>query len=100
MPTLEDAIALAMKAHLGQKDKAGEPYILHPLRVMFRLGWDAPEAAKIAAVLHDVVEDSKGKGTFADLLRLGYVEEGIDAGRLPPRLPGEAEGRFNERLFT
>jgi len=33
MPSLEDAIALAVETHRGQKDKAGEPYILHPLRV-------------------------------------------------------------------
>ena len=37
MPNLENAIALAVKEHAGQTDKAGEPYILHPLRVMFRL---------------------------------------------------------------
>ena len=36
MPTLEDAIALAVEAHRGQRDKAGQTYILHPLRVMMR----------------------------------------------------------------
>ena len=35
MSTLERAIAIAAEAHLGQTDRAGEPYILHPLRVMF-----------------------------------------------------------------
>ena len=35
MPTLEDAIALALEAHRGQRDKAGAPYIRHPLRVTF-----------------------------------------------------------------
>jgi len=49
MPSLEDAIALAVESHRGQKDKAGEPYILHPLRVMLRLVWDGPEPAKIAS---------------------------------------------------
>jgi len=34
---LADAIALAARAHQTQVDKAGEPYILHPLRVMFRV---------------------------------------------------------------
>ena len=29
MPTLEDAIALAARAHAGQTDKVGEPYILY-----------------------------------------------------------------------
>jgi hypothetical protein len=37
MPTLEDATSLAVKVHGGRKDKAGEAYILHPLRVMLRM---------------------------------------------------------------
>ena len=55
MPTLEDAIALAVEAHRGQRDKAGQTYILHPLRVMLRL---ETEAERMAAILHDVVEDT------------------------------------------
>ncbi len=31
---LEKAIILATKAHTGQLDKGGNPYILHPIRVM------------------------------------------------------------------
>jgi (p)ppGpp synthase/HD superfamily hydrolase len=54
MSTLEHAIALAAKAHAGQTDKAGAPYILHPLRMMLRLS--TPEE-RMVAVLHDVVED-------------------------------------------
>jgi (p)ppGpp synthase/HD superfamily hydrolase len=57
MSTLETAIAIAAEAHEGQVDKAGAPYILHPLRVMLRL--DTNEE-RIVAVLHDVVEDCKG----------------------------------------
>jgi len=52
MPTFEDAILLAMKAHQGQRDKAGAPYILHPLRVMLSM---ETETEMIVAVLHDVV---------------------------------------------
>ncbi len=55
MGTLERAILIAAQAHEGQKDKSGAPYILHPLRMMMRM---ESEAAMIAAVLHDVVEDS------------------------------------------
>ncbi|MEW6490876.1 MAG: hypothetical protein AB1578_23560, partial [Thermodesulfobacteriota bacterium] len=52
---LEDAIALAVSAHRGQVDKAGAPYVLHPLRVMLPMESDTE---KMAAVLHDVVEDT------------------------------------------
>lgn len=55
MATLERAISIAAAAHAGQVDKAGQPYILHPLRVMLRMN---TEEKRIAAVLHDVVEDT------------------------------------------
>ena len=71
---LEEAIALAVEAHKKQKDKSGQPYILHPLRVMFRL---QSETERIVAVLHDVVEDSEI--TFDDLRQMGYNEEVIEA---------------------
>jgi hypothetical protein len=35
--TLERAIAIAAEAHAGQVDKAGAPYVLHPLRMMLRM---------------------------------------------------------------
>ncbi|MDQ3814047.1 MAG: GTP pyrophosphokinase, partial [Armatimonadota bacterium] len=40
MPTVEDAIALARRAHAGQVDKAGAPYISHPLRLMEAMDTD------------------------------------------------------------
>ncbi len=67
MPTLEKAIEIAARAHAGHRDKAGQPYILHPLRVM--LGVHS-ETARIAAVLHDVVEDTAT--TMADLRKEGF----------------------------
>lgn len=52
---LDKAILIAAKAHEGQVDKGGQPYILHPLRVMFSR---KTEIEKICAVLHDVIEDT------------------------------------------
>ena len=52
-----DALALARELHAGQVDKAGEPYIWHPVRVMVRLPVGASQDAKIVALLHDVIED-------------------------------------------
>jgi len=57
--SLEAAIEIAVRAHRGQVDKAGEPYILHPLRVMFRVREQGHRVeVQAAAVLHDVVEDT------------------------------------------
>jgi len=52
---LERAIRIAVKAHKGQRDNYGAPYIMHPLRVMHRVD---TTAEKIVAALHDVVEDT------------------------------------------
>lgn len=49
------AIDVAKKAHCNQKDKAGEEYIYHPLRVSERC--DNMDE-KIVAVLHDTIEDT------------------------------------------
>jgi (p)ppGpp synthase/HD superfamily hydrolase len=67
MPTLERAIAIAAQAHTGLYDKGGQPYILHPLRVMLRCS--TPDE-QIAAVLHDVIEDSEV--TLDDLAAEGF----------------------------
>jgi hypothetical protein len=81
---LESAIALAVKTHLEQTDKAGEPYILHPLRVMFRL---SSGNERIVGVLHDVVEDSEV--SFNDLRKLGFSDIVIDALKAVTKLPAE-----------
>ncbi|OQX06490.1 MAG: GTP pyrophosphokinase [Desulfobacteraceae bacterium IS3] len=77
MSMLEKAIALAANAHAGQKDKAGYPYILHPLRVMLNM---TTESEMIAAVLHDIVEDTQI--TSEELRRQGFSEDILDAVRL------------------
>ena len=52
---VEAARALAARMHEGQTDKAGLPYISHPMRVAGRL--DTPEA-QVVGWLHDTVEDT------------------------------------------
>ncbi|MBU8894411.1 GTP pyrophosphokinase [Corallococcus sp. H22C18031201] len=93
MPSLEDAIALATAAHQGQRDKAGQPYILHPLRVMFRVHSDLE---RTVAVLHDVVEDTPY--TPEKLRQLGYGEEVLSALDCLTRRKGETYEAFIERL--
>lgn len=92
MPTIEDAVALAAHAHRGQVDKAGECYILHPLRVMMRFS-DAP--ARIVAVLHDVLEDTNV--TADDLRQAGYREEILAALDALTRRPQETYEEFINR---
>ena len=58
MSTLARAIQIAAEAHDGQVDKAGLPYILHPLTLLLRAGDRVDEDTRIVAVLHDVLEDS------------------------------------------
>jgi len=90
---LEKAIQCAVKAHAGQKDKAGAPYILHPLRIMMKMD---SQAGMIAAMLHDVVEDSSV--TLADLRDEGFSEEVIAAVDHLTRRQGEAYEIFINRL--
>jgi (p)ppGpp synthase/HD superfamily hydrolase len=69
MTLLENCIALAVKAHEGQQDKSGRPYILHPLHLMAQMDTDEE---MMTAVLHDVVEDTGH--TLADLRDMGLPE--------------------------
>lgn len=79
MPSSQEEIArsIATRAHAGQVDKAGAPYIGHPERVASQVEGDA---AKATAWLHDVVEDTPL--TLADLKAEGVSGEVIEAVRL------------------
>jgi len=79
------AIAIATKAHDGQFDKAGKPYISHPLTVMAQM--DTLES-KIVAVLHDAIEDSDLKIT--DLVQQGFPDFIVKAIAAITKLDGEA----------
>jgi (p)ppGpp synthase/HD superfamily hydrolase len=76
VPSVEDAIALAARAHRGQRYSSPErePYIFHPLRVMLSL--DGP-AHQIVAVLHDAVEDTDLE--LRQLVEAGYPAEVVAA---------------------
>lgn len=49
------ALFAAIQAHRGQKDKGGKAYLFHPIRVALNC---TNKDAKVAALLHDVVEDT------------------------------------------
>ena len=77
MSGIDEAIALAAKAHAGVKDLDGKPYILHPLAVGLA---GKTENEVICGILHDVVEDTDY--TFDDLLAMGFSVEVVDTLRL------------------
>jgi (p)ppGpp synthase/HD superfamily hydrolase len=84
MTTLERAIAIAAEGHTGQLDKAGQPYILHPIRVMLRV---SGASERMVAILHDVVEDTPV--TLAQLATEGFSKEVLDAVDALTKRPGE-----------
>lgn len=95
MSTLERAISFAADWHEGQVDKSGQPYILHPLRVM--LAVQAGDA-RITAVLHDVIEDTDAE--IFDLYHLGFNERVIHAVDALTRRSNETYQDFICRVAT
>ena len=85
MSTLERAIEIAARAHAGQLDKAGSPYILHPLRVMMKMD---SSTARMAAVLHDVVEDTEV--TLDELKADGFGDDVLSAIAALTKAKGES----------
>ena len=93
---LDRAKEIAKAAHEGQVDKAGKPYIEHPMRVM-KMGKTVEE--KIAGVLHDVVEDSEW--TFEMLEKEGIPKDVMDALRCVTKLSEDEDyDHFIARVKT
>jgi len=92
---LDKAILIATKSHQGQIDKAGQPYILHPLRMMFSR---RNETERICAVLHDVIEDTD---ITLDYLRSeGFSEEILIALDALTRRDSETYDEFIDRIIN
>lgn len=99
--SLNSSIHLATIAHAGQLDKAGLPYILHPLRVMLAVVKKYPKdtEAAMAAVLHDVVEDTDW--VTLDYLRTnGYTDRTVNLIDVLSRrkAAGETYDQFIDRI--
>lgn len=103
---VEMALEIAIRAHKGQVDKLGEDYIKHPMRVhrnllthqdFQALSAQEREDLQVAALLHDVIEDSgtgpgSEKFTKQDLLSLGFTPRSIELTDLLTRkshIPGD-----------
>ncbi len=95
MTLLERAIDIAVTYHRGKEDKGGNPYILHPLRMMCRM---QTETEMIVAVLHDVVEDTDW--TFEMLEAEGFPPVVIEALRCVTKRKGEDYDVFITRSLN
>ncbi|MEO5376492.1 MAG: GTP pyrophosphokinase [Magnetococcus sp. DMHC-6] len=93
MSTLEQAIQTATLGHAGQMDKAGQPYILHPLRLMLQA---TTREEQIVAVLHDVVEDTNI--TLEDLQQAGFSPTILTAVACLTRHPNDSYDLYLERI--
>ena len=93
MATLERAIEIAAKAHTGQVDKAGQPYVLHPLRMMLAV---STLEARMVAVLHDVVEDTDV--TLEQLQAEGFPASVLEAVEALTKRDGEDYEGFIGRV--
>ncbi|MFD7654019.1 HD domain-containing protein [Actinosynnema sp. NPDC059797] len=93
--TVDDAVRIARAAHEGQVDKSGHPYIGHPLRVMSLV---SGEHARMAAVLHDVVEDTSV--TVDDLLAAGCPPEVVRTVLALTHADGESQEQYLARVLT
>ncbi|MBL5841139.1 hypothetical protein I4U30_23020 [Enterobacter asburiae] len=91
------AIKIAAEGHLNQKDKGGNPYILHPLKVMHYLKSDDFQLMAIAA-LHDVLEDTDV--TAADLVLLGFSNRVKDAVVLLTKRDGQTPDEYFQGIAS
>ena len=91
-----DAVSLAAHLHDGQRDKLGQPYIGHCVRVMMRLPADASDEERIAALLHDVIEDVPDGHTL--LMKAGVPELALSIVMQLTRARGESYDTYIKRV--
>lgn len=94
---LDKMLVIATNAHAGQFDRGGNPYILHPLRVMSYLKSDDEELMCIA-LAHDVIEDTSV--TYKDLRDAGFSERVIAGIRALTKQPGQTYDEYKEGVFA
>jgi (p)ppGpp synthase/HD superfamily hydrolase len=70
MSDLSKALEVAIRVHADQRDKWGEPYLLHVLRVVDAVDG---ERAKVLAALHAVLEDAVTAPSLEEL----FGEDGM-----------------------
>ena len=92
---LNKMLVLATNRHAGQFDKGGNPYILHPLKVMYYLKSNDEELQCIA-LAHDLVEDTDT--TYDELRELGFTDRIIQGIAALTKQRGESYNQYKERV--
>ena len=90
-------LVIATNAHGGQFDRGGNPYILHPLKVMHYLKTDDEELMCIA-LGHDVIEDTDV--TYQDLMDAGMSNRVIDGIKSLTKMPGQTYAEYKQAVFA
>ena len=91
---LHKAIAIACEAHQDQSSINGEPYILHPLRLLIKA---KSNEERIIAILHDVIE--KTNISLLDLKNKGFDQNIISSIDSLSRRRSESYIEYIERLM-
>jgi guanosine-3',5'-bis(diphosphate) 3'-pyrophosphohydrolase len=90
-------LVLATTRHDGQFDRGGNPYILHPLRVMYKLRSDDEELQCIA-LGHDLIEDTPT--TYQELREIGFTERVVEGIRALTKTPGETQEEYEAKVLA
>lgn len=81
---IKKASKIAHEAHKDDVDKAGYPYLMHPLYLAFQM---TDEDSVCVALLHDVIEDHSNKYSFELFEKEGFNENVITALKLLTHAP-------------
>lgn len=92
---LNKMLVLATNRHAGQFDRGGNPYILHPLKVMYYLKSNDEELQCIA-LAHDLVEDTDT--TYTELREMGFTDRIIEGIAALTKVPGESYDEYKVRV--
>lgn len=92
--TIRKTVCFIFEAHEGQRDKAGVPYVFHPLHVASAVGKDRD--CILTALLHDVLEDTDY--TQEDLKGLGISDQVLEALALLTHDPQTSYLEYIQRL--
>ena len=94
---LSKMLHIVTNAHHGQFDRGGNPYILHPIKVMHYIKSEDEELQCIA-LGHDVIEDTDV--TYKDLRDAGFTDRIITGIRALTKVPGQTYDEYKEGVFA